>query len=263
MRFAMSASSGGEIAAGGTPDEALPVFATVARDWRDPGMDRFYGALRRALVEVGASAFEVEARALAEGPPVEPLIPGDRVRYLAEIAETVRRYHSETREQAEVASRADGLARAQVALGEDAADAALAEAIQVAERELVPEVRAGLDAWGSVQARYRAESQSYTVRGYETTVENATATLSGTSVPRVALPRLRDWGDRVRYLRSENRPGEFPFTAGGFPTRRTAGRARIRRACSPGRGGRRRPTGVFTCWPQGSRRHACPRRLTA
>ena len=108
-------------AAGGTPDEALPVFATVARDWRDPGMDRFYGALRRALVEVGASAFEVEARALAEGPPVEPLIPGDRVRYLAEIAETVRRYHSETREQAEVASRADGLARARVALGEDAA----------------------------------------------------------------------------------------------------------------------------------------------
>ncbi|MFP6563774.1 MAG: methylmalonyl-CoA mutase family protein, partial [Myxococcota bacterium] len=41
-------------------------------------------------------------------------------------------------------------------------------------------------------------------------------------VPRVALPRLRDWGDRLRFLRSENVPGAFPFTAGVFPFRRPA-----------------------------------------
>ncbi|HJR24829.1 MAG TPA: methylmalonyl-CoA mutase family protein, partial [Acidimicrobiales bacterium] len=45
-------------------------------------------------------------------------------------------------------------------------------------------------------------------------------TLSGTSVPRVALPRTTDRGELLRFLRSENLPGHFPFTAGVFPTKR-------------------------------------------
>ena len=44
--------------------------------------------------------------------------------------------------------------------------------------------------------------------------------LSGTPVPRVALPRFHDQGDLLRWLRSENLPGRFPYTAGVFPFRR-------------------------------------------
>ena len=44
--------------------------------------------------------------------------------------------------------------------------------------------------------------------------------LSGTRVPRVALPRFADHGELVRWLRSENLPGHFPFTAGVFPFKR-------------------------------------------
>ena len=63
--------------------------------------------------------------------------------------------------------------------------------------------------------------QSYAVRGREFPVENHTETLSGTRIPKVALPRTEDWGDLVRFFRSENVPGVFPFTAGVFPFRRT------------------------------------------
>ena len=44
--------------------------------------------------------------------------------------------------------------------------------------------------------------------------------LSGTKVPRVALPRFSEEGELLRWLRSENLPGSFPFTAGVFPFKR-------------------------------------------
>src|SRR5690606_33378095 len=44
--------------------------------------------------------------------------------------------------------------------------------------------------------------------------------LSGLAIPRVALPRTTERGELVRFLRSENLPGSFPFTGGVFPTKR-------------------------------------------
>jgi isobutyryl-CoA mutase len=45
-------------------------------------------------------------------------------------------------------------------------------------------------------------------------------TLSGSRVPRVCPPRTIDAADLVRFLREENLPGEFPYTAGVFPFKR-------------------------------------------
>jgi len=44
--------------------------------------------------------------------------------------------------------------------------------------------------------------------------------LSGVAIPRVALPRFTDHGELLRFLRAENLPGYFPFTAGVFPFKR-------------------------------------------
>jgi methylmalonyl-CoA mutase len=44
--------------------------------------------------------------------------------------------------------------------------------------------------------------------------------LSGNAIPRVALPRYADHGDLLRFLREENLPGYFPFTAGVFRFKR-------------------------------------------
>ncbi len=44
--------------------------------------------------------------------------------------------------------------------------------------------------------------------------------LSGLDVPKLALPRTTEHGDLVRWLRAENLPGHFPFTAGVFPFKR-------------------------------------------
>ncbi|MCJ8278120.1 MAG: methylmalonyl-CoA mutase, partial [Bdellovibrionales bacterium] len=44
--------------------------------------------------------------------------------------------------------------------------------------------------------------------------------LCGTSIRRVVPPQFSDWGDRLRFMRLENMPGEFPYTAGVFPLKR-------------------------------------------
>src|SRR5690606_17400366 len=67
---------------------------------------------------------------------------------------------------------------------------------------------------------YSGEEFVYTVRDREFRVPLTRQTLAGTKVPRVSLPRTADDGELVRFLRSENLPGRFPFTAGVFPFKR-------------------------------------------
>jgi methylmalonyl-CoA mutase len=224
-------------------DDAVPVYPTVASRWSDAGTDRFYAALLAKLSEKTGfvlrngkgprAAREQEAR------PPEPLIPAARVRYLAEIAELVRGYRASTEVLAEHAATAWALSRslrelgdippedaspysasARVGQAEDAPLRALRERYDAALAALPSADRAALRAWPALRARYRAPRQEYAVRDQPLAVENQVETLSHTRLPKVALPRSDEWGSLLRYLRLENLPGFFPFTAGVFPFKR-------------------------------------------
>ncbi len=58
------------------------------------------------------------------------------------------------------------------------------------------------------------------VRGKEVRTALTIKTLSGTVVPKVALPRYREDGEILRWLMEENLPGGFPYTAGIFAFKR-------------------------------------------
>ncbi len=215
-----------------TPDDALPVFPTVASRFQDPGTERFYRALAARLAGLTPEAGPAPAAPA-------PLVPGARSRYLAEIAASVRAHRTRSEQEAERAGSAWALARALRACG-DEPPAALARlaAADLAEGAAAPEVlalrrrydaalaglgaetRRRLAAWPALRARYAAEAQSYRVREREIRVENYAETLSGTRLPKVALPRLEDWGQVVRWSGLENVPGQFPYTAGVFPFKR-------------------------------------------
>ena len=83
-----------------------------------------------------------------------------------------------------------------------------------------PEEMNLLNSWDQLQERYRSDDLKFEVRGQIFSQPLTTTSLSGTRIPRVAIPKLRDWGDRFQYLRMENVPGDFPFTAGVFPLKR-------------------------------------------
>ncbi len=214
------------------PDAEVPVYPTVARRWNDAGVDRLYRALRERVL--GAPERPWAAAAEAAGPAAP--IPAARALYLAAIADAVRSWHATTEADAERAADAEGIARAIRALGGPAApmagplpepeepEVAAIEALRAryaaAVGELAPATREALAAWPATRARYEAEAQEYKVRERAIAVANRTTTLAGTTVPKVALPPTRSWGELARFLRSENLPGSFPFTAGVFPFRR-------------------------------------------
>ncbi|MEE8165618.1 MAG: methylmalonyl-CoA mutase family protein, partial [Myxococcota bacterium] len=237
------------------PDEAVPVFPTVARNWDDPGTETLARALEARLGQLGLEAFasfesETEAKRRIELPEAVSLVPNARQRYLAEIAEALRDYHARVEDCAEQAALADGYARvietlssgpeqplATLVMSSDATgpDQALWQALcagyTTATEKVDADLAEQLAEWPAVRARYAAARQTYHVRNRATEVRNRVETLAGTALPKVALPKTKDWGDLVRYLALENLPGRFPYTAGVFafksqaedPTRMFAG----------------------------------------
>ncbi|HMQ22340.1 MAG TPA: methylmalonyl-CoA mutase family protein, partial [Planctomycetota bacterium] len=150
------------------------------------------------------------------------VVPPQRSRYLAEIAEDNRRHRAWTEEQAQVAGdiqKLDAAIAALEARGKTSAD--LVELRDEAARKLDGQNAKLLADWDEVMARYRAPEARYEVRGREIRVPNYVESLSKLGIPKVAMPRYESHADRLRWLLQENVPGDFPYTAGVFPFKRT------------------------------------------
>ena len=197
--------------------ESMPVFGTSAARFNDDGVTALYQHLRGLLVARGlpAGAGVLPVVNVQASTDLTGVLPAARERYLAEITATVRGYHQTTTEQAALARRRQALQTAR----ELVADPAELEAL-IAATPLAADVEALLEAWPAQVAEHSGDELVYTVRGRQIRTQLRRTTLSGTSVPRVALPRTKDAGELVDFLRRENLPGEFPFTAGVFPFKR-------------------------------------------
>ncbi|WP_344244150.1 fused isobutyryl-CoA mutase/GTPase IcmF [Actinocorallia libanotica] len=208
----------------GARPQDMPVFGTSAATFDDDGVTALYQHLLGLLADKGLPVAEgvlprVEVKASTR---TAQIIPPARVRYLAEISETVRGYHAATERQAEAVRRVQHLGTARAALEAAGADAAgqVEELIAAAEEDVAPECAALLAEWPARAASYTGDEHVFTVRGREVRVALTRESLSGNPIPRVALPRFADHGDLLRFLRAENLPGFFPFTAGVFPFKR-------------------------------------------
>ena len=203
--------------------EDMPVFGTSAARFADDGVTSLYGHLFDLLVEKGLGATpgvlpRLEGR---QSTGLTTIVPPARGRYLSEIAETVRAYHATTREQAGVARDVQHLRTAAAMLAAEGSNASDVERLLAAqEARLHPEVARLLEAWPSVREQYAADELVMRQGGREVRTALWRQTLSGSSIPRVAVPRTEDHGDLVRYLRDENLPGRFPYAAGVFPFKR-------------------------------------------
>ena len=208
------------------PDEDLPVFGTMASNFNDAGVNAVFSVIDGMIESLrsGREADAVESGAgLARVTSVhEPMIPEDRIRYLGEIAATVRGHH---RKAFADADNVRSCAALESALSEIAGDDALESVLQkkLSERrgQAGEAVLAEVAGWDDLVARYAGESVAVRVREREIDFAAAFETLAGTRIPKVVLPRLTDPGDRLLWLRRENVPGAFPFTAGVFTFRRT------------------------------------------
>ena len=201
--------------------EDMPVFGTSAARFDDDGVTALYHELRDQLVTRGLviSPGQLPRSMTRVSTNLGAVVPGSRTRYLAEIADTVRSYHRQTAQMAERVRTAQHLRTAATLLPDSAEvqEAAASAAGQVPESAVTL-----LHDWMSLRADYSRDELIYQVRDRELRVPLTRTTLSGIRLPRVSLPRTRDEADLLEFLRSENLPGHFPFTAGVFPLKRDA-----------------------------------------
>ena len=184
----------------------LPVFGTVAARFNDDGVTALYQHLREALRGAGAHLGEglLDATTRRFSTQVRALVPPNRARYLADVADVVHGYHRETDERARAIRRLDALREAAVVVSGSALDAAITDA------------EAGVDADAvRLLAMYDDDAE-----GLRAPDAPARESLSGTRMPRIALPGFAHRDELYRWLRRENLPGRFPYTAGVFSMKR-------------------------------------------
>jgi len=203
--------------------EEMPIYGTIASRFNDDGVTALYQGLLPLLVEHGLKAGPgalplVRARASSGK---NAIVPPARSRYLAEIAETVRGYHASTLEQSRLARERQQLLGAKAMLAAAGGDSgALDPLIEDKGRKLTAPSRQLLDEWPETRKVYAGDEHVVKVRDREIHTKLRTVSLSGTSVPKVALPRFEDHGEILRWRMRENLPGSFPFTAGVFAFKR-------------------------------------------
>ncbi len=199
---------------------SVPVFLTQASQFNDGGVNRLFFSLMEKLHQFDSSfaiSDSYKENILSADETV--IIPADRQNYLAEIVATIRRYKQRTRDLSEKASLIGSWKKLQSSnlLGSSPAHSSEFEKLQ---EEFTQEEWLALTNFDQLQSRYAQDELVFQVRDKQIKQKLISNSLSGTKIRKVSIPRYRDWGDRFTYLKLENVPGEFPYTAGVFPLKR-------------------------------------------
>ena len=227
-----------------THQDDLPVFGTIASQFNDPGMNKLYKAIMNEIVAKTEANLKSDFTLSDEMSEKIFVIPPSRTRYLSEIAENNRNYDKIALEQAEIAQKLYGiyktietstgarLSLSKYGIDEDSLRRAQTDKnLQLTEllKKEFDRVKMDLDpynwevitGWEEKVNKYKSPVYSFKVRDKEIKIETHSESLSHTQIPKVALPKYKAWGDILRWVLQENVPGEFPYTAGLYPFKRT------------------------------------------
>ncbi len=232
-----------------TPQEELPVYGTIASQFNDPGMNKLYKAIMDEIVAKSNSDLISSFEISDEMSEKIFVIPPARTRYLSEIAESNRAYDKRADDQTEVAQKLYGIYKTLESVLNvipsltkygielnlaSSSDSTKENRIENMEfmKLLIAEfdrVKLNLDpynwevitGWDEKVNRYKSPVYTFKVRGKELKIDTHTTSLSHSQIAKVALPKYQAWGDILRWTLQENVPGEFPFTAGLYPFKRT------------------------------------------
>ncbi len=210
-----------------TPTEQMPVFGTMASRFNDDGVTALYQALLPRLVQLGlkASPGVLPIAATRHSTHQVPIVPGARVRYLADIADTVRAYKQRALAQARLAREVQQLrASARMLTDANPVKTNAVAAVNGLADEREARVEAGprqlLAMWPQMQKAYAGDEYVVKIRDKEIRTALVHTTLSGSKIRKVALPQYEDHGEILKWLLLDNVPGSFPYTAGTFAFKR-------------------------------------------
>ena len=204
-------------------DEDVPVYPTIASQFNDPGVSWMFQNLMRLVIAhcgLNESQWQTEFTASAISPKTTALIPGDRTRYLADIAAQGRHINHSIADQADSARQLQHCHESlkllqdnelpelfdlysedsvQGGAEKDASLCILRQRYNEALKSLSAESVALLKAWPKRFAAVRADSFEYEVRGKTITGENYRTSLSGQKIPKISPPKTSDLGDLLLF----------------------------------------------------------------
>jgi methylmalonyl-CoA mutase len=206
-----------------TPTEQMPVFGTMAARFNDDGVTALYQAMLPKLQEFGLKlkAGKLPVVSVRCSSNQHAIVPPQRTRYLAEVAEGVRSYHAHTAQQATIARERQSLRTSKAlfeSCGKQAGD--FSELIEWKDGQLDAKAKKLLDQWPKTVELYAQDEYVVKIRDKEIRTKLTNTSLSGTRIRKVSLPVYEDEGEVLRFLMKENVPGSFPFTSGVFAFKR-------------------------------------------
>lgn len=208
------------------PTDEMPVYGTIASQFNDPGMNDLYKEIMKTISTKTNTNFESHTIAKEGLSEKIYIIPPSRIRYLSEITDNNRNYSAWVSRQAEIARTLFSLHNT-IQLLEDKKRNTDENTLKLLQKtyedvalSLDGRCKKVLDNWEAKKAQYEADEYVYKVRDKEIKLLSYTKSLAHTRIPKVILPKFKDWGEIIRWTFEENVPGEFPFTSGVFPFKR-------------------------------------------
>jgi methylmalonyl-CoA mutase len=207
-------------------NDDLPVYGTIASQFNDPGMNKLYRAVVNLLAEKTGADLKSDFAVTDEMSEKIYIIPPQRTRYLAEIAENNRSYDKWVDEQKEIAQTLYSIRKSIDALksskveDKDRIIKGLEETYASIELGFDGHNKKIIEGWHEKVQQYKNEFFIFKVRDKELKIKTHYESLSHTQIPKVSTPRYQAWGDILKWNLQENVPGEFPYTAGVFPFKR-------------------------------------------
>ncbi|MDP1648575.1 MAG: methylmalonyl-CoA mutase family protein, partial [Rubrivivax sp.] len=209
------------------PAEQMPVFGTMASRFNDDGVTALYQALLPRLAALGMQAGEGRLPQVSTRHSTHqvPIVPGARVRYLADITDTVRAYKQRALAASRLAREVQQLraAAAMLTVGKPDKPRAAEASINLAEQRearLDAQSRKLLAMWPDMKKAYAGDEYVVKIRDREIRTALTHTTLSGSKIRKVALPQYECHGELLKWLLLDNVPGSFPYTAGTFAFKR-------------------------------------------
>ena len=204
--------------------EKMPVYGTIASQFNDPGTNALFAAIIEKFNEVLHLGWSTTYSKKEVVEKHDIIIPNSRRYYLREIADSVRNYHKRVEEQVEYARKLFQIEGTIELTKGNETEGALIDSLEAWKNKMADKLndtsKRIMEDWDQTKETYAKDRLVTIVRDKEITTELRTKSLSGLWIPKVALPKYKDYGEILRWVYKENVPGAFPFTAGVFPFKR-------------------------------------------
>jgi methylmalonyl-CoA mutase len=203
--------------------ESMPVYGTMASRFNDDGVTALYQAMLPRLQDKGlrfgaGKLPTVTVKASSRG---RAIVPPERVRYLAEISESLREFHQAVAGQSRIARERQSLETSKLLFAASGRPGAgFDELIAGKNLELDPVCAKLLEQWPTTRELYAQHEYVVKIRDKEVRTKLTSESLSGTKIRKVSLPRFEDHGEILSFLLKDNVPGSYPYTAGVFAFKR-------------------------------------------